>query len=159
MTEIELLYRTYFLDVYLFIKTLSHDDHIAEEITSETFFKALKQLDSFKGQCEIRVWLCQIAKNTYISSLRKQKKEVSLDVITEMESFENVENLIIEQDTSNEINKYLQQLNEPYKGVFNLRVYAELSFRQIGELFNKSENWACVTYHRARSKIREKMED
>lgn len=159
MTEIENLYREYFTDVYLYIKSLSHDDNIAEEITSETFFKALKSLDSFKGNCDVRVWLCQIAKNTYYTYLKKQGRTLPLEEFSEHSYNECVEANFIQHNTSESIHKYLHQLNEPYKEVFTLRVFAELSFKQIGDLFGKTENWACVTYHRAKAKIKEYMED
>ena len=67
VTDFEKLYNTYFNDVYLYIRHLSGDEHIAEEITSDTFFKAIKSIDSFRGDCDVRVWLCQIAKNSYYS--------------------------------------------------------------------------------------------
>lgn len=71
--EFEGIYRTYFKAVYLYVLRLSGDEHIAEEITSEAFFKAIRSVDGFRGECEIRVWLCQIAKNTYYSYLKNTK--------------------------------------------------------------------------------------
>ena len=77
MKKIEELYQLYFKDIYLFVKALSKDEHIAEEITQETFFKAMKSIASFKGECDIRVWLCQIAKNTYYSYCKKNNRIIS----------------------------------------------------------------------------------
>lgn len=159
MTRIEQIYKVYFDDVYLFMLKLSQNEHIAEEITAETFFKAINSIDHFRGDCDIRVWLCQIAKNCYYSHLRKNKKidpshnfdENSVDI--------DIEQSILDTETSMEIHKYLHELEEPYKEVFSLRIFGELSFKQIAKLFNKTENWACVTYHRARAKILERMED
>ena len=79
MTDFEKIYKEYFNDVYLYIRRLSGDEHIAEEITSETFFKALKSIDSFRGECEIRVWLCQIAKNSYYTYVKKNSKVQDVD--------------------------------------------------------------------------------
>ena len=79
MTDFEKLYNTYFNDVYLYIRRLSGDEHIAEEITSDTFFKAIKSIDSFRGDCDVRVWLCQIAKNSYYSYIKRTGKTVSID--------------------------------------------------------------------------------
>ena len=73
MTDFEQLYNTYFNDVYRYILRLSGDEHIAEEITSDTFFKAMNSIDSFRGDCDVRVWLCQIAKNFYYSYIKKNK--------------------------------------------------------------------------------------
>ena len=158
MTELESLYRIYFQDVYLYILSLSKDEHIAEDITSEAFIKAIKSIDTFKGDCDIRVWLCQIAKNCYFSYLRKNKKIIYRDEEPEHISEINIEQLIVSKEDSMKIHEILHKLKEPYKEVFTLRVFSELSFREIGNLFGKSENWACVTYHRARKKIQEEME-
>lgn len=159
MTELENLYKAYFKDVHLYILSLSKDKHIAEDITSEAFIKAIKSIDTFKGDCDIRVWLCQIAKNCYYSYLRKNKKIIYRDEEPEHISETNIEQLIVSKEDSMKIHEILHKLKEPYKEVFSLRVFSELSFRKIGNLFGKSENWACVTYHRARKKIQEEMED
>ena len=79
--EFEKIYTTYFRDVFLYIRRLSNDEHIAEEITSETFFKAMNSIDSFRGDCDIRVWLCQIAKNCYYSYLKKAGRTDSIEDI------------------------------------------------------------------------------
>ncbi|MCF6464886.1 RNA polymerase sigma factor [Clostridium sp. Cult2] len=159
MTELESLYRAYFQDVYLYILSLSKDEHIAEDITSEAFIKAIKSIDTFKGTCDIRVWLCQIAKNCYFSYLRKNKKFIFTDKESDHANELNIDQLIISKEDSMKIHEILHKLKEPYKEVFSLRVFSELSFKQIASLFGKSENWACVTYHRARKKIQEEMED
>lgn len=158
MTELEDLYKMYFKDVFLYIKSLSRDEHIAEDIVSETFIKAIKSIDTFKGNCDIRVWLCQIAKNYYFSYLRKNKKDVLIDTISEHESKINLEEMMVSKEDSLKIHQILHNLKEPYKEVFSLRVFGELSFKQIARLFGKNENWACVTYHRAKNKILKKLE-
>ena len=159
MTELEILYKMYFKDVYLYIKSLSGDEHIAEDITSETFIRAIKSIDTFRGDCDIRIWLCQIAKNSYFSFLRKNKKVIFTDTISERKSEINLEQLIVSKEDTLKIHKILHRLKEPYKEVFSLRVFGELSFKQIGDIFGKTENWACVTYHRSRKKIQREMEE
>ena len=156
--EFEQIYTTYFRDVYLYIRKMSNDEHIAEEITSETFFKAMKSIDSFRGDCDIRVWLCQIAKNCYSSYLKKAGQTESIDNEEIAKLSTSFEEQLFRHDTTMQIQKILHDVPEPYKEVFMWRVYAELSFKQIGQIFGKSENWACVTYHRARNKIKEKLE-
>ena len=158
MAEFEDTYNAYFKDVYLYICSLSGDQHLAEDITAETFIKAMKAIDSFKGNCDIRVWLCQIAKNSYFSYLRKNRKFVDLEKLPERADEHDVAEMIAAAEASMKIHEVLHNLNEPYKEVFTLRVFGELSFKQIANLFGKSENWACVTYHRARKKIKERME-
>ena len=159
MTEFEAFYREHFKYVYLFMKSLTRDDVLAEELTQETFFKAIKSVHTFKGNCDIKVWLCQIAKNTYFSYLRKHR---FIDQDAQMEEHIQVEVSIeqqfIDKDAAVHIHKLLHELEEPYKEVFSLRVFGELSFKQIADVFDKSENWACVTYHRAKSKIQSRLE-
>ena len=156
--EFEQIYTIYFRDVYLYIRRLSNSEHIAEEITSETFFKAMKSIDSFRGDCDIRVWLCQIAKNCYCSYIKKADLTESIDNVEIAEQGASFEERLFRHDTAMQIQKILHDVPEPYKEVFMWRVYADLSFQQIGQIFGKSENWACVTYHRARNKIKEKLE-
>lgn len=162
MTDFEEIYRTYFNDVLLYIRRLSHDEHIAEEITSEAFFKAMRNIEKFRGDCHIRVWLCQIAKNCYYSYLKKMGKQtvlpnMELSEITEYG--ETVEERLIKSEEVLKIRKMLHDIKEPYKEVFMWRVYAELSFKEIGQTFHRTENWACVTYHRALRMIRERLEE
>lgn len=154
MTEFQKVYDLYFKDVYKYALSLSRDVQVAEEITQETFFKALKKIDTFRGQCRLYVWLCQIAKNTYITYCRKQGR-----VSPEMEgpSEATLEDNLLTKEAAFEIHKVLHRLPEPYKEVFSLRVFGELPFVQIGELFGKTESWARVTYHRARLKIKEEL--
>ena len=159
VTQLEDIYNTYFKDVFLYVYSLSGDKHIAEDITSETFMKALTSLDSFRGDSDIRVWLCQIAKNSYYSYLRKKKSFVDLESLPEPDSEDNVEQEITTSEASMEVHEIIQNLKEPYKKVFTLRVFGELSFKQIGNLFAKSDNWACVSYHRAREKIKARLGD
>lgn len=156
MAEFEDIYNDYFRDVYLYIKSLSNNDQVAEDITSETFIKAIESIYNFNGTCDIRVWLCQIAKNSYFSYLRKNNKLLFVEQFKEQEDVFEIEQSIHSTETSMKIHEVLHNLDEPYKEVFSLRTFGELSFKQIGLLFGKNENWACVTYHRARKKIKEK---
>lgn len=162
MTDFEQLYHTYFRDVYLYILRLAGDEHIAEEITSETFFKAMKSIDRFRGDCDVRVWLCQIAKNCYYSHVRKHSRTVPLEE-AEVQQFPDPGANFAEAHARREeiagIQQLLHTLGDPYKEVFMWRVYADLSFRQIGQIFGKTENWACVTYHRARQMIKKRWEE
>ena len=156
--EFEQIYITYFRDVYLYICKLSNSEHIAEEITSETFFKSMKSIDSFRGDCEIRVWLCQIAKHCYYSYIKKADRAECIDNVEIAEQGASFEERLFRHDTAIQIQKILHDIPEPYKEVFMWRVFAELSFKQIGQIFGKSENWACVTYHRTRNMLKEKLE-
>ena len=160
--EFEQIYSTYFKAVYLYVLQLTGDVHTAEEITSETFFKAINTVDRFRGDCDMRVWLCQIAKNTYYSQLKKNGHELH----PEYAVLENIpdpqvpmEAHFIDRDDARQIRMILHDISEPYKEVFMWRVFGELSFREIAQLYGKSDNWACVTYHRARKMIQSRLEE
>ena len=158
MLNIHEVYYQYFTVVYRYLLSLSHNTHIAEELTQETFFKALKKVDDFRGDCDLRVWLCQISKNTYYDYLKKNKKYAPESQDEKEESFPSdlLQNFS-DKETALQVHKVLHRLSEPYKEVFSLRVFGELSFAEISSLFGKSESWARVTYHRACKKIREEL--
>ncbi|MCI9227858.1 MAG: RNA polymerase sigma factor [Dorea sp.] len=157
--DFEEMYRLYFKDVYLFILAMSKSPDIAEEITQETFFKVLKNINKYRGECSVKTWLFQIAKNTYLSHIKKTKHQETEDKISDSESSSqhSMESMCISKDEALSIYKVLHYLEEPYKEVFTLRTLGELSFREIGEIFGRKEGWARVTYHRAKSKIREQI--
>ena len=160
--DFEELYRTYFSDVYQYIRKLSGSEHMAEEITEETFYKALRKIESFRGDCDIRVWLCQIAKNSYYSHLRKSGQHISIEDAALQDTADPegaVDERLSTHDEADQIRVLLHTLSDPYKEVFMWRVFAELSFKEIGRLYGKSDNWACVTYHRARNMLRERLEE
>ena len=154
MTEFERVYREYFREVELFLLALCRDESLAAELTSETFFAAMEGYPKFKGECHVKTWLCAIARNRYLSHQRKAGKTVPLEeeIICQTESMEE---RLADRESAMAIHKILHSLPEPYKEVFSLRVFGQLSFQQIGEVFGKTANWACVTYHRAKSKIQE----
>ena len=155
MTDFEAIYELYFKDVYRYALSLAKNETLAEEITQETFFKALKSIDRFDGRCRLYVWLCQIAKNTYLNLLKKEKKHRQFSETDE--SPENIELDFVNQESALEIHRILHRLEEPYKEVFSLRTFGELSFRQIAALFGKTESWTRVTYYRAKCKIKEEL--
>ncbi|MBQ2755368.1 MAG: sigma-70 family RNA polymerase sigma factor [Oscillospiraceae bacterium] len=162
MTEFEKIYKDYFNDVFLYIRRLSGDEHVAEEITGETFFKAMKAIKNFRGECDIRVWLCQIAKNCYYTHIKKAGRYAEVEDIEALEAAErsdSVEEHVLSRDEAARIRAVLHDVKDPYKEVFMWRVFADLSFKQIGQIFGKTENWACVTYHRARNMIKERLEE
>ena len=162
MTDHEELYRTYFMDVYRYILGLSGNERTAQEITSDTFFRAMRSINSFRGDCDVRVWLCQIAKNCYLSYLKKRGREESIDgeeLYEIPDDAPNAEQVCLGRDEAAKIRRILHEIADPYKEVFLWRVYGELSFAEIAEIFGKTENWACVTYHRAKKLIKERMEE
>ena len=153
------IYQTYFDPVYRYSLSLSGNPQIAEEITQETFFRAMRSLDRFRGESTLKSWLCAIAKNLWLSE-RRRKASLPIDDAAPLpDPSMGPEEAIARQDESMRVHRLLHHLEEPYREVFTLRTLGQLSFRDIGELFGKSENWACVVYHRARARIRERMEE
>lgn len=158
--EFEEIYRQHFSHIYRYLLSLTGDRELAQELTGQCFFKALQGISQFRGDCHIRVWLCQIAKNCYYSHKEKAGRFTSLEETQElMDSVPGPEEQALEQDRMRALRRVLHTIPEPYREVFMWRVFAELSFRDLGELFGKSENWACVTYHRAKAMIKNRLED
>lgn len=153
------IYQAYFDPVYRYVLSLSGDTHVAEEVTQETFFKALRSLDRFRGDSSLKSWLCAIAKNIWISGQRKKKTQPIEQASMLPDPGIGPEERIVRQDESMRVHRVLHCLDEPYREVFTLRTLGQLSFRDIGELFGKTENWACVVYHRARARIQKEMEE
>jgi len=153
--DFEILYQENFSSVYYYLLKLCQNQYLAEEITSETFFKAIKAIDQFDGKCNLNSWLCQIAKHSYYDYLRKNKRLVEWNRDMEQEDLTmNMEEQLVDSLTIKEISKMVYHLEEPYKKVFILRIFKGLSFKKIACIFDRTENWACVTYHRARNKLK-----
>ena len=152
--DFEQIYKEHFTDVYKYVLSISRDEAVAEEVTQETFFKAMQKINEFNGTCKIYVWLCQIAKNTYFSLYQKRKRYVStVDVDIPIET--DIETDYLDKDALRQLHTLLHNLDEPYKEVFSLRVFGELPFLQIGELFGKTDSWARLIFYRAKKQLQE----
>jgi len=138
--------------------TILKNQSLAEEITQNTFFKAMTAKKPFEQRSGELTWLCSIAKRLAIDECRKNKKVTELDEASETAQKKDLTEEVEDKETALQIHLILHELQEPYKEVFQLRIFGELSFSQIGFIFGKTENWARVTYHRARMKIQERME-
>ena len=156
--EFEQVYKLYFKDVYIFLYGLSQNKAVAEDITQDTFLKAIKNIDKFDGRKDIKAWLFTIARNTYYTEYNRQKRFSPYQLEDSVAGNNDVlDNLILEEQSTS-ILKILHQMNEPYKEVFMLRFFGSLSFDKISLIFKKSESWARVTYYRAKKQILEQME-
>lgn len=154
MTDFGKVYDEFFHDVYRYVFSLCHDRSTAEEITQAAFCKAMESFDSFKGNCSLFVWLCQIAKNTYFTWYKKQKRYVSeSEYSAPSVGSPDFESQYIDKEDSKRIYQLLHDLREPYKEVFMLRVFGELPFSQIGELFGKTDSWARLIFFRGKKEI------
>lgn len=158
MKEFDEVYNAYFRDVYKYILAISRSSQAAEEITQETFFRALKNIGSFRGDCDIRAWLCKIAKNEYFRMLEKGKIYAG-GPQPEGPADSDTEEDFIKREDAFHIYQALHHLEEPYKEVFSMRVFGELPFSKIALIFGKTESWARVTYYRAKQKIQNRIEE
>lgn len=151
--EFDEIYRLYADDIYRFLLKLTQNEAISQDILQETMLKAIISADKFKENCSIKTWLCTIAKNEYYNYLkRSDNKNLALD--EDIQSHENtLDNYFSDRMQALELHSVLHNLEEPYKEIFTLRVFAELKFNEIGKIFGKSENWARVTFFRAKEKI------
>ena len=153
MVKIDGIYDEYARFVYKYLYRLSGDGDLAEELTQEVFFQALRTADNFKGESKMSTWLCQIAKHCWYKYLEKQSKErhISIEDMTiELADYNNPEQFIVEADSRVFLYKQIHLLKEPYKEVVLLKILGELSFSEIADVMEKTENWARVTFHRAK---------
>lgn len=165
MKKFEEMYINYKVDIYKFLlKLTSCNIPLAEELTQETFYQAILSFGHFKGKCEIKTWLCQIAKNIYYNYLRSEVRnkkvfqygvsmgtvELSEDTMTT--DLEKKEILLA-------INKIVGGLDERSREVFEYRLYSELSYQQIASILNIKENTAKVIYYRTKGKIQERLKE
>ena len=157
MQNMEEIYKEYFETVKKYLFCLTHNNDIAEELTQETFYKAVKNIHTFKDDCKISVWLCKIAKNTWLDSIKKNKniKDMADNEIFEIESLETTDETVISNQGKLELYKKIQKLDEKTRDVIYLRITGDLNFKEIGDIFNKTENWARITFYRGKQKLKE----
>lgn len=157
MQDIEKIYEEYFETVNKYLFCLTHNSDISEELTQETFYKAVKKIDTYKGECKISVWLCQIAKNLWYDHCRKNKNIISIDEndLINKHMIDTLDEQIISNDEKILLYKKMQSLDEKTREVMYLRITGELSFKEIGIILDKTENWARVTFYRGKNKLKE----
>ncbi len=160
MEDLEDIYRGYFDPVYRYALSLCRDAALAEEITQETFFRAMEGLDGFRGGCSAYAWLCRIAKNAYFSLLRKRRHRADGETVPDTaDPAPGPEEALLTGSDAQRLHRLLHELREPYKEVFTLRVFGELPFGRIGELFGKSDSWARLIFYRAKNELRRQMDE
>ena len=158
MQSIESIYRENFNIVYKYLFFLTHSNDIAEELTQETFCIAVKYINSFKGNCKISVWLCQIAKHLWFKEIMKKKKEksrIDIETLENIENVEEIEDIAFKNSEKSELYKKIEKLDAKTRKVIYLRIKGELSFKEIGNLMKKNENWARVIFYRGKQKLKE----
>lgn len=158
MQEFEAIFKEFSPVVFRFLLSLCGNEGLAEEITAETFYQAYLHIGQFRGECKLETWLCQIAKNALYKEQKRQGRFAGQENLESIAADGNLFEAIADKEQAMQIHKHLHFLKEPYKEVFMLRVFGELSFKEIAAVCGKSEVWAKVTFYRAKNKLIEDME-
>lgn len=170
--DMEKIYREYAQTVYRYLFSRTGDEGIAEEITQETFYQAVRNSSKFNGSCSVLTWLCAIAKNKLYEYYRKNNRELSINDDTagvsersvaeqtqadRVQTVTSAEAEILASESRVELMRALRQLAPDVREVIYMRLFGELSFREIGEVVGRSENWARVTYYRGKERLRKNI--
>lgn len=151
------VYIKYAQTVYKFLLSLTRDEDLAQELTQETFYQAVKSIENFDESCSLSSWLCSIAKNRLAAYRRKHPQTYDIDLYDE--NSYSAEEEALSSLGKIELLKKLHSCPEPYREVMYLRVFGDLSFKEIGEIMSKTENWARVTFYRGKEMIRKEQEE
>ncbi len=153
------IYRRYAADVYRYLLRLCGNEQLAQDILQDTMLRALTEFGTFRGGCTIKTWLCTIARNLWLDHCKRaETRNLPLDAVPDAPDTENLEARLSDKMQALEIHRMLHRLAEPYREIFSLRIFAELSFKEIGAVFGKTENWARVTFFRAKKQLIELLE-
>ena len=153
------IYRTYAGYVYKYLLSLTNDPDLSEELTQETFYQAIRRIDTFDRSCRISTWLCAIAKRQLLAYRRKNPPPLPEEALETVAAPAAPEDEALAAETRAALYKTLHACPEPYREVLYLRLLADLSFREIGEIFGGSENWARVTFFRGKEKLKKELEN
>lgn len=161
MQQMEELYRMHAKTVYKYLLSQTHNADLAEELTQETFYQAIRSIHRFDGSCKISTWLCGIAKNLWFAYCRKHPQTQPLEDLTDdlKLATASAESEVMEGASRVELMKKLHVCPEPFREVMYLRIFGNLSFREIGEIMEKTENWARVTFYRGKEKLRKEFSE
>ena len=155
MDDMSAVYRQHARTVYKFLLAQCHDADLAEELTQETFYQAVRSIDRFDGRCKVSVWLCQIARHLWYQHLRRTRRETpTADEDLPEVAVSSAEEGLLAQAGQLELLRQVHGLPEAQREVVYLRAFGGLSFREIGDVMGKTETWARVTFYRGKEKLR-----
>lgn len=153
MLAMDEIYQNYAETVFRFLVSLCNDAETAKELTQETFYRAIQASNRYNGTCKVSTWLCQIAKHVWYQELDKRKRKEKFALTNKMKTNPSLEDELCQKEDKMQLIKQVHILNETAKEVFLLRITGAFSFKEIGEVFEKNENWARVTFYRVKQKI------
>ena len=157
MQPMEEIYQEYAKLVYRYLLSLTRDEGLAEELMQETFFQAIRSIGRYDESCRISTWLCAIAKNVWRRYLRKHPE--TEDLQDQVIAVGSAEQEVLAGEERTMLLRRVHELPEPYREVIYLRIYADLSFREIGEVIGKTENFARVTFYRGKEKLKKALSE
>ena len=155
MADMEQIYREHAATVYKFLLSQCRDSDLAEELTQETFCRAVQSIGRYDGSCKLSVWLCQIAKHLWYQHLRKANRETELPEESELPLVPSAEEETMDRSGQLDLLRRVHQLPEPGREVVYLRTFGGLSFREIGDVLGKTETWARVTFYRGKERLKQ----
>lgn len=158
MKKAEFIYKEYFQTVYKYLLCLTRNADISEDLTQETFYKAILHINTFKGTSKMSTWLCSIAKNLWYNELKKQKK-ITDENIEFLHFYDYVDEKLIQDEEKEKLNNLIKKLDPQTAEVILLRIEGNLSFKEIGEILNQSESWARVVFYRGKNKLKEGVQN
>lgn len=159
MKEFNEFYKRHNNEIYKYLFYLTGNKEDSEELLQETFLQAFKSIEKFRGDCSISTWLYAIAKNCYYKYLRKKRENVSIENASEVIDGITPEVAFEKNQEITRVREAISKLEEPFKEVVILRCINERSFKEIGYILNKNENWARVTFHRAKAKLGKELKE
>ena len=152
MEDMSRLYQQHAQTVYKFLLAQCRDAHLAEELTQETFYQAIRSVDRFNGSCKVSVWLCQIAKHLWYQHLRKHRREAAEGPPETV--LPSAEEETLAHEGQLELLRKIHALSPDAREVVYLRSFGGLSFREIGDVCGRTETWARVTFYRSKELLR-----
>lgn len=158
--DIEKIYNNNFSAIYKYLICLTKDENLAEELAQETFYKAIENINRFRGECKITTWLCQIAKNVWINDIKKKNKIKMTEMSDEIEDYTfNLEEDYIKKEEKIILYKKILKLDKEWINIFYLRLYGNMTFDEISDVIGKSSTWIRVNYYRIKQKMKEEDEN
>ena len=158
LDDLEKMCNLHYKYVKSYALSLCLNETLAEDITQETFYNAIKKIDTFKNDCKIETWLCSIARNIFLNSKRNKQME-NISDYPNLVADSNIEENAIKNDYVKRILTEAVKLETPYKEVFYMKTLGDMPYSTIADVFSKTENWARVTYFRAKKQIEERVSE
>ena len=157
--DMDQIYRTYERMVYQFLYMRTHDAHWSQDLLQETFLRAVTSISRYDGSCKLSVWLCQIARHVLWQELRKRGKTDFAELADSIPDPGNpdAETQVLQSEDRVGLYRAIHRLSEKEREVVLYRITGELSFREIGEILEKSENWARTTFYHAKLRLRKEL--